>query len=360
MTRKEQIKILDDKILILINIESNINQYKIDRLNAEISAFSSGDLNKYEFLTRKDLNYKPNSLDKVRFEFSPLGRAFNEELDETVVNCQEEGVIKLLKGIRDNLAGGISIPAGLIIPPGPPEAPGPPGAPGATGPSEAPPRPPVSGKLDDIDKLINDNNKKINHLINDIKNKKSKDLIDKKLNDLVNNIGNKKPEESADKDLYLFRKNLRDLVIKSNQINETDQIDFDELYELIKAKIAVSELKSPNPEKKIDWSINSSPNIPIKPIKPIKPFDLIKQITQGTQDKNYSGKECAKRVKELEIENLNDDINNLNIKLKDKNLIFDEYKIINDSINNMKLAIIKKNKNYMVQKKELELIKQNL
>ena len=47
MTRKDQIKILNDKI------ESNTNQYKLDRLNAEISAFSSGYLNKYEFLTRK-------------------------------------------------------------------------------------------------------------------------------------------------------------------------------------------------------------------------------------------------------------------------------------------------------------------
>ena len=63
MTRKEQNKILDDKI------ESNNNQYKVDRLNAEISAFSSGDLNKYEFFTRKDLNYKPNALDKARFEY---------------------------------------------------------------------------------------------------------------------------------------------------------------------------------------------------------------------------------------------------------------------------------------------------
>ena len=43
MTRKEQNEMLDDKI------ESNTNQYKIDRLNAEISAFSSGELNKYEF-----------------------------------------------------------------------------------------------------------------------------------------------------------------------------------------------------------------------------------------------------------------------------------------------------------------------
>ena len=100
MTRKEQNKILDDKI------ESNINQYKVDRLNAEISAFSSGDLNKYEFLTRKDLKYKPNALDKARFEFSPLGKTFSTGLDKTVQGYQEEGVIKLLKDIRDGLAGG--------------------------------------------------------------------------------------------------------------------------------------------------------------------------------------------------------------------------------------------------------------
>ena len=99
MTRKEQNKILDDKI------ESNVNQYKVDRLNAEISAFSSGDLNKYEFLTRKDLKYKPNALDKARFEIPPLGKAFSTELDKTADGYQEEGVIKLLKDIRDNLAG---------------------------------------------------------------------------------------------------------------------------------------------------------------------------------------------------------------------------------------------------------------
>ena len=78
MTRKEQIKILNDKI------QSNTNQYKIDRLNAEISALSSGDLNKYEFLTRKDLKYKPNALGKAKFEFSPLGKAFSMGLDKTV------------------------------------------------------------------------------------------------------------------------------------------------------------------------------------------------------------------------------------------------------------------------------------
>ena len=99
MTRKEQNKILDAKI------ESNINQYKVDRLNAEISAFSSGDLNNYELLKRIDLNYKPNALDKARFEFSPLGQTFSTGLDQTSQGYKEEGIIKLLKDIRDSLAG---------------------------------------------------------------------------------------------------------------------------------------------------------------------------------------------------------------------------------------------------------------
>ena len=101
MTRKEQNKILDAKI------DSNVNQCKVDRLNAEISAFSNGDLNKYEFLKRIDLNYKPNALDKARFEFSPLGKTFSMALDKTAQGYQEEGTIKLLKDIRDGLAGGI-------------------------------------------------------------------------------------------------------------------------------------------------------------------------------------------------------------------------------------------------------------
>ena len=97
MTRKEQNKILDDKI------ESNTNQHKVGRMNAEISAFSSGDLNKYEFLKRIDLNYKLNALDKARFEFSPLGKTFSAGLDITAQSYQEEGVMKLLKDIRDSL-----------------------------------------------------------------------------------------------------------------------------------------------------------------------------------------------------------------------------------------------------------------
>ena len=105
MTRKEQNKILDAKI------ESNANQYKVDRLNAEISAFSSGDLKKYEFLKRIDLNCKPNALDKARFEFYPLGKIFNTGLDKNAQGYQEDGIVKLLKDIRDGLAGNVIIPA---------------------------------------------------------------------------------------------------------------------------------------------------------------------------------------------------------------------------------------------------------
>ena len=103
MTRKEQNKMLDAKI------ESNANQDKVDRLNAEISAFSSGDLNKYEFLTRKDLKYKPNALGKARFQFSPLSKTFSTGLDKTAQGYQEEGIMKMLKDIRDTLAGNVII-----------------------------------------------------------------------------------------------------------------------------------------------------------------------------------------------------------------------------------------------------------
>ena len=101
MTKSDQIKILNDKI------KPNNSQYKMHRLNAEISAFSEDDLDKYEFLTRKVLKYKPNALDKAKFEFSPLGKAFNQGLDKKARDFKEEGVIKILKDIRDNIVGPI-------------------------------------------------------------------------------------------------------------------------------------------------------------------------------------------------------------------------------------------------------------
>ena len=77
MTREEQNKILDDKI------KANNAQYDLDRMNAEISAYSSGDLPKYEYLTKKDLNYKPNAFEQAKYEYSPLGKVFIDGLDKS-------------------------------------------------------------------------------------------------------------------------------------------------------------------------------------------------------------------------------------------------------------------------------------
>ena len=92
MTRKDQIKILDDKI------KANERQYDLDRTNAEISAYSSGDLPKYEYLTKKNLGYKPDALEKVKFEYSPLGKVFTDGLDKS---DKDEGLLKRLKNIED-------------------------------------------------------------------------------------------------------------------------------------------------------------------------------------------------------------------------------------------------------------------
>ena len=96
MTRKEQNKILDDKI------KGNNAQYDLDRMNAEISAYSSGDLHKYEYLTKKDLGYKPDAFEKAKFEYSPLGKVFTDVLSKED-KSKKVGLFKRLKNIEDNL-----------------------------------------------------------------------------------------------------------------------------------------------------------------------------------------------------------------------------------------------------------------
>ena len=96
MTRKEQIKILDDKI------KANNVQYDLDRMKAEISAYSSGNLPKYEYLTKKDLGYKPDAVEKVKFEYSPIGKVFTVGLSKED-KSKKVGLFKRLKNIEDNL-----------------------------------------------------------------------------------------------------------------------------------------------------------------------------------------------------------------------------------------------------------------
>ena len=92
MTRKDQIKILDDKI------KANNAQYNLDRMNAEILAYSSGDLPKYKYLTKKDLGYKPDAFEQAKFEYSPLRKVFTDGLDKS---DRKERLLKRLKNIED-------------------------------------------------------------------------------------------------------------------------------------------------------------------------------------------------------------------------------------------------------------------
>ena len=96
MTRKEQVKILDDKI------KENERLYDLDRINAEISAYSSGELPKYEYLTKKDFGYKPDALEKVKFEYLPIGKIFTDGLAKED-KSKKVGLFKRLKNIEDNL-----------------------------------------------------------------------------------------------------------------------------------------------------------------------------------------------------------------------------------------------------------------
>ena len=194
MTRKEQNKILDDKI------ESNVNQYKVDRLNAEISAFSSGDLNKYEFLKRIDLNYKPNALDKARFEFSPLGKTFNTGLDKNVQGYQEESIIKLLKDIRDGLAG-------VIIPRVP----------------KIPWAPRVPRESDDDDDDDNDEQKTLSKSLGELRTDEDNEEFrnkpkENKLDKFVNNMSNLEIEKEAT--LNKFKEMVRWLEIKKMKLTK--------------------------------------------------------------------------------------------------------------------------------------------
>ena len=77
-------------------------QYDLDRIAAKISVLSSGELQKHKYLTGEDLGYKQDVIQKTKFEYSPLGKVFNQGLNESDEN---EGILKRLKnteGISEN------------------------------------------------------------------------------------------------------------------------------------------------------------------------------------------------------------------------------------------------------------------
>ena len=91
MTVTDQINILNRKIM------QNEAQYDLDREAAKISALSSNNLDKYEYLTGEDLGLKPSTVEQAKFEYSPLGKIFNKGLSE---DDKKEGILKRRKNIE--------------------------------------------------------------------------------------------------------------------------------------------------------------------------------------------------------------------------------------------------------------------
>ena len=96
MTLIDQINILDRKTM------QNEAEYDLDRKAAKISALSSNNLDKYEYLTGEVLGYKPSVVKQVKFEDSRLGKIFTKGLDK---DDQKEGLFKrqkILKTLKRN------------------------------------------------------------------------------------------------------------------------------------------------------------------------------------------------------------------------------------------------------------------
>ena len=93
MTVTDQIKILDKKI------KQNETQYDLDRKAAIISASSSkGLVDKYEYLTDKDLGLTPSTIEQAKFEYSALGKVFTKGL---IKDDQKDGLLKRLNNIEN-------------------------------------------------------------------------------------------------------------------------------------------------------------------------------------------------------------------------------------------------------------------
>ena len=76
----------------------NEAQYHLDGKTARISALSSGNLDKYEYLAGEDLHLEPSTIEQPKFEYSLLGKIFNLGLDK---DDQKEGLFKRLKNIEN-------------------------------------------------------------------------------------------------------------------------------------------------------------------------------------------------------------------------------------------------------------------
>ena len=79
MTVTDLIKILNRKI------KQNELQYDLDKEAAKIPALSSKNLDKYEYLTGEDLGLQSSTVEKAKFQYSPLGMSLNKAFKKNEV-----------------------------------------------------------------------------------------------------------------------------------------------------------------------------------------------------------------------------------------------------------------------------------
>ena len=73
-------------------------QYDINREAAEISAISSGEIHKYEYLTGEDIlpSNQKQIMEQAKPTYSPLGKAFEKQIKTTEVQGEKQ-----IKAIQD-------------------------------------------------------------------------------------------------------------------------------------------------------------------------------------------------------------------------------------------------------------------
>ena len=79
-------------------------QYDINRKAAEISALSSGKIDKYEYLTGKEIlpSNQKQIIEKAKFTYSPLGKTFEKQTK--AIEDQGQKQIKAIEDDKKQLA----------------------------------------------------------------------------------------------------------------------------------------------------------------------------------------------------------------------------------------------------------------
>ena len=70
-------------------VTDQLAQFDLIRKATKISALPSNNLDKYEYLTGEDLGLRPNTVEQVKFNYTPLGKGFNKWLTKKDKNIEK-------------------------------------------------------------------------------------------------------------------------------------------------------------------------------------------------------------------------------------------------------------------------------